>query len=45
MFDFLHDLQAPEKFVAIENCELKVNREDKTQLRASLTVAQWFAPK
>ena len=45
MFDFLHDLQGPEKFVAIENCELKVNREDKTQLRASLTVAQWFAPK
>ena len=45
MFEFLHDLQGPEKFVAIENCELKVNREDKTQLRAGLTVAQWFAPK
>jgi hypothetical protein len=45
MFDFLHDLQGPEKFVAIENCELKVNRENKTQLRGSLTVAQWFASK
>ena len=45
MFEFLYDLQAPGKFIAIENCELKVNREDKTQLRASLNVAQWFAPK
>lgn len=45
MFEFLDELQGPEKFVAIENCELKVNREDKTQLRATLTVAQWFAPK
>jgi hypothetical protein len=45
MFDFLFDLQGPEKFIAIENCDLKVNREDKTQLRATLVVAQWFAPK
>jgi hypothetical protein len=45
MFDFLFELQGPENFIAIENCELKVNREDKTQLRASLTVAKWFAPK
>lgn len=45
VFDFLRELQAPEKFIAIESCELKVNRDDKTQLRASLTVAQWFAPK
>jgi hypothetical protein len=45
VFDFLRELQSPEKFIAIETCELQVNREDKTQLRASLTVAQWFAPK
>ena len=45
IFNFLHELQGPEKFTAIESCELKVNREDKTQFRASLTVAQWFAPK
>jgi Tfp pilus assembly protein PilO len=45
IFDFLRELQAPDRFIAIENCELKVNREDKTQLRATLTVAQWFAPK
>ena len=45
MFNFLRELQGPGKFIAFENCELKVNREDKAQLRASLTVAQWFAPK
>lgn len=45
MFNFLIDLQGVEKFVAIENCELKVNREDKTQIRASMTVARWFAPR
>jgi hypothetical protein len=45
IFDFLRDLQSPDKFIVIESCELKVNRDDKTQLRASLTVAQWFAPK
>ena len=45
MFNFLYELQGPEKFIAIENCEIKVNREDKTQLRASLTIARWYAPK
>ena len=45
MGNFLFDLQGPEKFVVIESCDLKVNRDDKTQLRASLSVAQWFAPK
>lgn len=47
MFDFLYELQAPErfKFIAVENCDIKVNREDKTQLRATLTVARWYAPR
>ena len=45
MFNFLYELQGPEKFMAIENCEIKVNREDKTQLRASLTIARWYAAK
>lgn len=45
MFNFLYELQGPEKFIAIENCDLKVNREDKTQLRATLTIARWYAPK
>ena len=45
MFGFLYDLQGPEKFTGIENCEIKVNRDDKTQLRATLTIARWFAPR
>ena len=45
IFHFLHELQGPEKFIAIEGSELKVNGQDKTQFRATLTVAQWFAPK
>jgi hypothetical protein len=45
MLNFLYELQGVEQFTAIENCELKVNREDKTQIRATLTIARWFAPK
>jgi len=45
MFNFLLDLQAPEKFTAIEGCEIKVNRDDKTQIRATLTIVRWYAPK
>ena len=45
MFNFLYELQGPEQFIAIENCEIKVNREDKSQLRATLTIARWYAPK
>ena len=45
MFNFLYELQGPEKFTAIETCEIKVNRDDKTQLRATLTIARWYAPK
>ena len=45
MFNFLYELQGPDQFIAIENCDVKVNREDKTQLRATLTIARWYAPK
>jgi hypothetical protein len=41
---FLNELQGPENFVAIEAMELKVDPADKTQLRASMTVAKWFSP-
>ena len=45
MLNFLYELQGVEQFTALEQCELKVNREDKTQIRATLTIARWFAPK
>jgi len=45
MFNFLFELQGVEQFTAIEQSEIKVNREDKTQVRATLTIARWFAPR
>jgi hypothetical protein len=42
---FIIDLQGPLSFIAIEGLDLKVDPSDKTQLRATLTVAKWFAPK
>ncbi len=42
---FLNELQGPEKFIVVEAMELKVDPSDKTQLRASMTVARWFSPK
>ena len=45
MFNFLYDLQGPEQFTALEGLEIKVNPTDKTQLRATLTIARWYAPK
>ncbi|MEO6742334.1 MAG: hypothetical protein ABIP20_18980 [Chthoniobacteraceae bacterium] len=45
MFNFLCELQGPEKFVAIEIPDFKVNPSDKTQLRATLMISRWYAPK
>ena len=45
MFNFLYDLQGPEQFTALEGLEIKVNPTDPTQLRATLTIARWYAPK
>ena len=43
--NFLYDLQTPGQFLVIESLEMKVDPTDKTQLRATMTVAKWFAPK
>lgn len=45
MFNFLEDLQGPEQFIAVEDCDIKVNPEDRTQLRAGINVARWYSPK
>jgi hypothetical protein len=45
MFEFLRELQAPGKFIVFNPLSLKVDSADKTQLRAELTVAKWFAPQ
>ena len=45
MGNFLYDLETPGQFLVIEALEMKVDPADKTQLRATMTVAKWFAPK
>lgn len=45
MFEFLRELQAPGKFIVFNPLSLKVDPSDKTQLRAELSVAKWFAPQ
>lgn len=45
MGNFLYDLQTPGQFLVVEALEMKVDPADKTQLRATITVAKWFAPK
>ena len=45
MFEFLRELQGPGKFIVFNPLSLKVDPTDKTQLRAELTVAKWFAPQ
>ncbi len=45
MGNFLYDLETPGQFLVIEALEMKVDPTDKTQLRATMTVAKWFAPK
>lgn len=42
---FLADLQAPEKFVVIQQSRLRIDPTDATQMLCTLTVAKWFAPK
>ncbi len=41
MYDFLQELQAPDQFISLEG-DIKVDPADKTQLRATLTIAKWF---
>jgi Tfp pilus assembly protein PilO len=41
---FLHSLQAPERFVAIESIEIKVDAADKTKIHGTFRIARWYAP-
>ena len=42
---FLRSMQAPEQFVAFESANLQIDSGDKTQMRARIKLAKWFAPK
>jgi hypothetical protein len=42
---FLHELQTPGQFVALENANLKIDATDPTQLRGRFKIARWYAPQ
>ena len=44
LISFLGELQAPERFIALESVNLKVDGEDATQMRGRLKIARWYAP-
>ncbi len=44
LIGFLHELQAPEQFIAVENANLKIDAADPTQMRGRLKIARWFSP-
>jgi hypothetical protein len=43
MLDFLHEFQAPEKFIVIEGANLKIDDQDHTKMRGHFKIARWFA--
>jgi hypothetical protein len=42
---FLGDLQSPERFIALENVNLKVDGSDATQVHGHFKIARWYAPQ
>ena len=43
--EFIEELQKPGQFIVLESVDLKVDPNDKTQMKAELTIAKWFAPQ
>ena len=44
LINFLQKLQAPDRFLAIENMEIKVDEADDTKMHGSFRIARWYAP-
>lgn len=44
LIEFLQALQAPDRFVVIENSEVEVDSGDKTRMHGTFRIARWFAP-
>ena len=42
---FLHDLQNPEQFIAMESANLKIDDADQTRMHGRFKIARWFAPR
>jgi hypothetical protein len=45
LIDFMHELQDPEQFVALESANLNLDAMDPTQMRGRFKIARWFAPQ
>jgi len=41
---FLHELQSPSQFVAVESANLKIDSADPSQLRGRFKISRWYAP-
>ncbi len=42
---FLIDLQAPDRFLVVQQARLKVDSTDATVMQGDFTIAKWFAPR
>lgn len=42
---FLIDLQAPDRFLVVQQARLKVDAADATVMQGDFTIAKWFAPR
>jgi hypothetical protein len=45
LVNFLHELQAPTEFIALENANLKIDPTDPTQIRGRFKISRWYAPQ
>ena len=43
--DFLHAMQAPDRFIVFESANVQIDKDDKTQMHGKFRIAKWFAPK
>jgi len=43
--EFLIDLQAPDRFLVVQQARLKVDPSDATVMQGDFTIAKWFAPR
>ena len=45
LINFLHELQNPGQFIAVETANLKIDGADATQMRGRFRIARWYAPQ
>jgi Tfp pilus assembly protein PilO len=43
LVDFLYDVQTPTNFLVFEKAALELDKDDKTQVSASVNMAKWYA--